>query len=242
MLQSTRGIFQPIFHPAHELKLFDAGGSRFLKDSHLVGRRRSRLQLPPPETQTRARINDKIRVPQVRLIDHEGVQIGVVSIHEALSRAQAAGYDLVEVAAEAKPPVCRIQDYSKFLFELQKKERQAKANAHKVDTKEVRLRPGTGIGDIEIKAKHAREFLSEGHKISILLQFRGREMSHKELGIETVKRFIEKLEGMARMEQEPRLEGKRMYALLVPVAKKPVTAPAAHPAPHPAPQPAASAE
>lgn len=187
--------------------------------------------------QNRARINDKIRVPQVRLIDQNGAQVGVVSIAEALAKAQAAGFDLVEVAAEAKPPVCRIQDYSKFLFELQKKERQAKANAHKVDTKEVRLRPGTGVGDVDIKAKHAREFLAEGHKISILLQFRGREMSHKELGMEAIKRFVEKLEGMARMEQEPRLEGKRMYALLVPTAKKPVVAPAAdaaHSEAHPA--------
>ncbi len=191
--------------------------------------------------QNRARINDKIRVPLVRLIDQNGVQVGVVPIAEALAKAQAAGFDLVEVAAEAKPPVCRIQDYSKFLFELQKKERQAKANAHKVDTKEVRLRPGTGEGDVDIKAKHAREFLAEGHKVSILLQFRGREMSHKELGLEAIKRFVEKLEGMARMEQEPRLEGKRMYALLVPVAKKPVAAapaPAAASAPAPVRAPA----
>jgi translation initiation factor IF-3 len=186
----------------------------------LIGRRRSRIPLPPPDVQNRARINDKIRVPQVRLIDQNGEQVGILPTHEAMARAQAAGLDLVEVAAEAKPPVCRIQDYSKFLFEMQKKERQAKSNAHKVDTKEVRLRPGTGEGDIDIKAKHAREFLAEGHKVSILLQFRGREMSHKELGLAVVKRFMDKLEGAARMEQEPRLEGKRMYALLVPTAKK----------------------
>jgi len=194
-------------------------------DLLLIGRRRSRIPLPLPEVQNRARINDKIRVPQVRLIDQNGVQVGVVGATDALARAQAAGLDLVEVAAEAKPPVCRIQDYSKYLFELQKKERQAKANAHKVDTKEVRLRPGTGEGDVDIKAKHAREFLAEGHKISILLQFRGREMSHKELGLEAVKRFVQKLDGMAKMEQEPRLEGKRMYALLVPVPKKQVIQP-----------------
>lgn len=201
----------------------------------MIGRRRSRMPLPLPETQNRARINDKIRVPQVRLIDQHGEQIGVVSIAEALAKAVAAGVDLVEVAPEAKPPVCRIQDYSKFLFELQKKERQAKANAHRVDTKEVRLRPGTGVGDVDIKAKHAREFLAEGHKISILLQFRGREMSHKELGMAAIKRFVEKLDGMARMEQEPRLEGKRMYALLVPTAKKPAAAEPTTPAPVPTP-------
>ena len=131
-----------------------------------------------------------------------------------MMKAQTAGLDLVEVSADAKPPVCRIQDYSKFLFELQKKERQAKANAHKVDTKEVRLRPGTGVGDIEIKAKHAREFLNEGHKVAILLQFRGREMSHKEIGIEQIKKFAAMLADVAKMEQEPRQEGRRMMALL----------------------------
>jgi translation initiation factor IF-3 len=174
------------------------------------------MPLPPPESGNRARINDKIRVPSVRLIDEKGGQVGIVPIADALQRAQTAGLDLVEVSADAKPPVCRIQDYSKYLFELQKKERQAKANAHRVDTKEVRLRPGTGEGDIEIKAKHARAFLAEGHKVSILLQFRGREMSHRELGLEVIRRFTDKLEGMAKMEQEPRQEGRRMMALLTP--------------------------
>lgn len=180
----------------------------------MIGRRRSRLPLPLPENANRARVNDKIRVPAVRLIDEQGTQLGVVPIMEALQKAQTAGLDLVEVSADAKPPVCRIQDYSKFLFELQKKERQAKSNAHKSDTKEVRLRPGTGQGDIDIKAKHAREFLMEGHKVSILLQFRGREMSHKELGIEMIGKFAAMLADIAKMEQMPRQEGKRMFALL----------------------------
>jgi translation initiation factor IF-3 len=183
-------------------------------------RRRSRLPLPLPEQNNRARINDKIRVPTVRLIDENGAQVGVVAIQDALNKAVAAGLDLVEVAADARPPVCRIQDYSKFLFELQKKERQAKANAHKVDTKEIRLRPGTGDGDLDIKGKHAREFLEEGHKVAILLQFRGREMSHKELGLEMIRKFMTRIEDMARMEQEPRQEGRRMMALVVPTAKK----------------------
>jgi len=181
----------------------------------LIGRRRSRIPLPLPENNNRARVNDKIRVPAVRLIDETGTQVGVVPIQEALTKAQTAGLDLVEVSPDAKPPVCRIQDYSKFLFEQQKKDRQAKANAHKSDTKEVRLRPGTGQGDIDIKAKHAREFLAEGHKVSILLQFRGREMSHRELGIEMIRKFAAQLGDIAKMEQEPRQEGKRMFALLV---------------------------
>ncbi len=181
----------------------------------MIGRRRSRIPLPLPENNNRARVNDKIRVPTVRLIDETGQQIGVISVQEALAKAQAVGLDLVEVSPDAKPPVCRIQDYSKFLFEQQKKDRQAKANAHKSETKEVRLRPGTGQGDIDIKAKHAREFLTEGHKVSILLQFRGREMSHRELGIEMIRKFATQLGDIAKMEQEPRQEGKRMFALLV---------------------------
>ena len=193
--------------------------ANLLKEFHLIGRRRSRIPVPPPEHANRARINDKIRVPQVRLIDQNGAQVGVVAIMEALRMAQEAGFDLVEVAADAKPPVCKIQDYSKFLFELQKKERSAKANAHKVDTKEVRLRPGTGDGDLEIKAKHAREFLLEGHKVSLQLRFRGREMSHKELGIEMIRKFARMLDDCAKIEQEPRAEGRGMNALLVPIKK-----------------------
>jgi translation initiation factor IF-3 len=188
-------------------------------ESPLLGRRRSRIPLPPPEHANRARVNDKIRALSVRLIDHEGTQIGVVPIEEARQRAQTVGLDLVEVAAEAKPPVCRIQDYSKYLFEQQKKERQAKANAHKSDTKEVRLRPGTGDGDLDIKAKHAREFLDGGHKVAIMLQFRGRELSHKELGLEMIRKFSGMLQDIAKMEQEPRIEGKRMHALLAPTKR-----------------------
>jgi len=182
----------------------------------LIGRRRSRIPVPPPEHANRARINDKIRAISVRLIDHDGAQVGVVTIQDALRRAQEAGFDLVEVAADAKPPVCKIQDYSKFLFELQKKDRAAKANAHKVETKEVRLRPGTGDGDLDIKAKHAREFILDGHKVSLQLRFRGREMSHKELGIEMIRKFAHMLEDCAKIEQEPRAEGRGMNALLVP--------------------------
>lgn len=186
----------------------------------MIGRRRSRIPIPPPEHQNRARVNEKIRAPDVRLIDEKGEQVGVMRVEEARSRAVAAGHDLVEVAPEAKPPVCRIMDYGKYLFELQKKERQAKAHAHKTDTKEVRLRPGTGDGDLNIKVKHAREFLEEGHKVAILLQFRGRELSHRELGIEMIKRFASLVDDLGKIEQEPRLEGKRMHALISPSNKK----------------------
>ncbi len=184
----------------------------------MLGRRRSRIPITPPEHANRARTNDKIRGPTVRLIDENAVQVGVVTVEEARSRAIAAALDLVQLA-DGPPPVCRIMDYSKFLFEQQKKDRQAKAKAHKVDTKEVRLRPGTGDGDLEIKAKHAREFMAEGHKVALQLQFRGREMSHKELGLEMIRKFTALLADVAKMEQEPKMEGRRMNALLAPIKK-----------------------
>ena len=184
----------------------------------MIGRRRSRIPIPPPEHANRARVNEKIRSPQVRLIDEKGEQVGVMTVEEARSRSIAAGFDLVEVAADAKPPVCRIMDYGKYLFELQKKERQAKAHAHKTDTKEVRLKPFTDKGDFDIKVKHARAFMGEGHKVAILLQFRGRELAHRELGIDIIKRFAVALQDLGKMEQEPRLEGKRMHALIAPTA------------------------
>lgn len=185
----------------------------------MIGRRRSRVPIPPPEHANRARVNEKVRAPQVRLIDENGNQLGVMTSDEARMKAVAAGFDLVEVAPEAKPPVCRIMDYGKYLFELQKKERQAKSNAHKSETKEVRLRPGTGDGDFDIKVRHAREFLEEGHKIAILLQFRGREMAHRELGIEMIRRFGTAVEDLGKIDQEPRLEGKRMHAIISPTKK-----------------------
>lgn len=185
----------------------------------MLGRRRSRIPIPPPEQTQRARINDKIRAPQVRLIDENGQQVGIMSIEEARSRAMAAGFDLVEVAPDAKPPVCRIMDYGKYLFEQQKKERQAKAHAHRTDIKEVRLKPATGQGDFEVKVRNARTFLQEGHKVAVQLQFRGRELAHRELGVEMLQRFATALADIARVEQEPRLEGKRLHALLAPVKR-----------------------
>lgn len=185
----------------------------------MIGRRRSRIPIPPPEHANRARVNEKIRAPQIRLIDEQGGQVGVMNLEEARSRAVAAGYDLVEVAPDAKPPVCRIMDYGKYLFELQKKERQAKAHAHKTDTKEVRLKPFTGQGDLDLKIKHSRAFLEEGHKVAILLQFRGRELSHRELGLDMIRRFATALDDIGKLEQEPRLEGKRMHALIAPSRK-----------------------
>jgi translation initiation factor IF-3 len=158
-------------------------------------------------------------VPNVRLIDEEGNQVGVVSVDDARTRASNAEMDLVEVAPNAKPPVCRIMDYGKFLFEQQKKDRAQKKKQTGLDQKEIRLRPGTGQGDMEIKAKHAREFLEEGHKVGIQLQFRGRERAHPEVAIEQIQKFAKMLEDIAKIEQMPKQEGRRMNALLAPTKK-----------------------
>lgn len=174
-----------------------------------------RIPVPPPDT-NRARVNEKIRVPQILLIDEEGEKIGIIPTDEARSRAVAAELDLVEVAPNARPPVCRIMDFGKYIFEQQKKERSQRRKQQGQDTKEVRLRPGTGQGDLEIKAKHAREFLEEGNKVGIQLLFRGREQAHPEVGIDMIRRFAAMLDDIAKVEQEPRKEGRRMNALLAP--------------------------
>lgn len=188
------------------------------KESYLRGRRRMRVPVPPPDM-NRARVNDKIRVSSVRLINAEGEQLGVVSIDDARRAAQEAELDLVEVAPNARPPVCRIMDYGKFLFEQQKKERAQKKRQASTDVKEIRLRPGTGKGDMEIKARHAREFIADGHKVGIQLQFRGRERAHPEIAIEVIDAFAKMLEDVAKMEQAPRQEGRRMNAVLAPIKK-----------------------
>ena len=188
------------------------------EEPYLRGRRRLRVPVPPPDT-NRARVNDQIRVSSVRLIDNEGEQRGVVSIDEARRAASEAELDLVEVAPTARPPVCRIMDYGKFLFEQQKKDRAQRKRQASTDIKEIRLRPGTGKGDMEIKAKHVREFLAEGHKVSIQLQFRGRERAHPEVAVEVIQRFAALVEDVAKIEQAPRQEGRRMNAVLAP--KKP---------------------
>jgi len=182
----------------------------------LRSRRRLRAPIPPPENH-RARINERIRIPTIRLIDQDGEQVGVVDTDEARSMAEKAELDLVEVAPQAKPPVCRIMDYGKYLFELQKKERAQRRKQAGSELKEVRLRPGTGKGDLDVKAKAAREFLATGHKVGLQLMFRGREQAHPEIGIEMIRKFAEMLEDVATVEQAPRKEGRRMNAVLAPL-------------------------
>jgi len=154
----------------------------------------------------------------VRLIDGANNQIGIVDREEALNMAQEAGLDLVEVAPTSDPPVCRLMDYGKWLYEQKRKLREAhkKSIRHTATLKEIRLRPETDTRDIEIKVKHGREFLEKGHKVQFTLFFRGRQMLHRDHGFEMLEQITETLIDVSKIERPSRISGKRMTLLLVP--------------------------
>ena len=184
-------------------------------------------------------INEQIRDPQVRLISEEGEQLGIVSAEEALHIATEAGYDLVKIAPNSVPPVCRIMDYGKFRFEQAKKEKEAKKNQRVIEIKEIRMSPGIDTNDFNTKLKNAQKFLSDGDRVKVSVRFRGREMAHTEIGTELLKDFAEKCTEIANMDKAPKLEGRNMSMFLSP---KP-TAPAKKPAKPKTPkQPSPSAE
>ena len=165
----------------------------------------------------KTRLNREINVREVRLIDAEGEQVGVVSTREALEMAAESGMDLVEISPNAVPPVCRIMDYGKLLYEQskQKKERKQK----RTQIKEIKLRPGTDDGDYQVKLRNLIRFLEEGDKVKITLRFRGREMVHQELGVQMMDRLKIDLVELAVIEQTPRLEGRQMVMMLGPKKK-----------------------
>ncbi len=162
------------------------------------------------------RINDRIRVKEVRVVNPDGVQLGVLPIEEALQRASSLGFDLVEVAPDARPPVCRIMDYGKYRYEQSKKARAARKKQTIIQVKEIKLRPKTEEHDFQFKARHAERFLTEGNKVKVTLMFRGREVLHMDLGRKLLDRFVEVLKDAAAVEQSPRLEGRSMVLLLSP--------------------------
>ncbi|SCZ49160.1 translation initiation factor IF-3 [Thiohalomonas denitrificans] len=166
------------------------------------------------------RLNDQIRVPEVRLIDQDSNQVGVVPIEEALSAAAEVDMDLVEVAPEAKPPVCRIMDHGKFIFEENKKKQAAKKKQKQVQLKEVKFRPGTDIGDYQVKLRNLVRFLEAGDRVKVTLRFRGREMAHQDLGRKLLKRVEADLEGLGVVEQFPKMEGRQMIMIIVPKKKQ----------------------
>jgi translation initiation factor IF-3 len=167
----------------------------------------------------RVRRNDEIDAREVRLIDSSGDQRGVMSFNDALEIARDEGLDLVEVSPNADPPVCRIMDFGKFLFEQNKKAQSARRKQKQVHVKEIKFRPGTDEGDYQVKLRKLREFLEIGDKTKVTLRFRGREMAHKELGAQLLARVRDDLEELANVEQMPQLEGRQMVMVLAPKKK-----------------------
>lgn len=156
----------------------------------------------------------------MRVIDKDGSQLGVISISEALTKAELSGLDLVEISPNAEPPVCKIIDYGKFRYQQTKKEKESKKTQHQVKVKEVKIKPNTDEHDLMTKLKHAREFLTKGNKVRITCVFRGREMQHPEIGMNAVKRMIEDLSDLSTPEAEPKLLGKNLSVVMAPGAKK----------------------
>jgi len=176
------------------------------------------VSIAKPE-EDRVRINEAIRVKQVRVIDEEGNQLGIMSPIDAMQEANERGYDLVEVAPNGQPPVCRIMDYGKYKYQQAKRAKESKKHQHIVSIKEVKFRPKIGVHDFEYKINHAKEFLSEGNKVKITVMFRGREMAHPEFGHDILKRVMVELADMVIERPEPtmqRLEGRTMTMMLTP--------------------------
>jgi len=164
-------------------------------------------------------VNGEIRYPRVRLIDAEGRHTGIVDLMQALDMAAQASLDLVEISPGAEPPVCRIMDYGKYRYELNRKERDARKKQQSGGLKEIKLRPNTDQHDYDFKVKHAREFLGERHKVKVTVVFRGRQLVYKDQGFELLQKFAADLAEVATVEREPLLEGKQVTLLLAPVRK-----------------------
>lgn len=166
------------------------------------------------------KLNDGIRAREVRLIDANGDQVGIVSKREALDRAEQAELDLVLVAPNAKPPVCRIMDYGKYRFEQQKKEREARKKQKVVNVKEVRLSPNIEEHDFNTKLRNARKFLSKGDKVKAAIRFRGRAITHSSIGRDILERLADETKDVATVETKPKMEGRSMFLMLAPMSDK----------------------
>ena len=171
-------------------------------------------------------INEQIRDAEVRLIDDEGEQLGIVSAEEALRIATERGFDLVKIAPNSNPPVCRIMDYGKFRFEQAKKEKEARKNQRIIEVKEVRMSPGIDTNDFNTKLKNATRFLQDGDRVKVSVRFRGREMAHTDIGADLLRDFAEKCQEVANMDKAPKLEGRNMFMFLSPKPAAPAKKPA----------------
>ncbi|WP_044028454.1 translation initiation factor IF-3 [Dinoroseobacter shibae] len=173
----------------------------------------------PPQRDTGPRVNGRIRAPEIRLIDADGENAGVVTPREAMRMAEEAGLDLVEISPNANPPVCKIMDFGKFKYEQQKRESEARKKQKTIDVKEVKFRPNTDTHDYQVKMRNVFKFLEGGDKVKVTLRFRGREMAHQNLGRELLERVAEDTKEIGKVENMPKMEGRQMVMMIGPLAK-----------------------
>ncbi len=172
--------------------------------------------MPAPPTRDGPRVNEEIRVPQVRLIDEDGEMIGVMSARDAVLRAFSVGLDLLEISPNAEPPVCKILDFGKFKYEQQKKKNEAKKKQKVVEIKEVKVRPNIDENDYQVKMRAMKSFIEEGDKVKVTLRFRGREMAHQDIGIKVLERIRAEMDAATKVEQMPKMENRQMVMVLSP--------------------------
>jgi bacterial translation initiation factor 3 (bIF-3) len=177
------------------------------------------LEEPAIAAPKRNRVNREINIPEVRLIGADGNQIGVVSTREALAMAEEAGLDLVEIVPTSEPPVCRLMDFGRFLFDQKKRKSEAKKKQKQVQIKEIKFRPGTDEGDYQVKLRNLTRFLNDGDKAKVTMRFRGREHAHRELGLDLLRRIENDLADISIVEQQPLMEGRQMVMVLGPKKK-----------------------
>ena len=162
------------------------------------------------------RVNRDIAVAQVRLIDEQGENVGIVAKDEAIERAEDAGMDLVEISPGADPPVCKILDYGRFKYQDQKKKNEARKKQKTIDIKEIKMRPNIDTHDYDVKMRSINRFIADGDKVKVTMRFRGREMVHQELGLKVLDRVRDQLDEVAKVEQFPKMEGRQMIMVVAP--------------------------
>jgi translation initiation factor IF-3 len=170
----------------------------------------------PPQRETGPRVNDRIRAPEIRLIGAEGENLGVVKPHQAMMLAEEAGLDLVEISPNAVPPVCKIMDFGRYKYEVQKREAEARKKQKIIEIKEIKFRPNTDTHDYEVKMRSIFRFLEEGDKVKVTMRFRGREMAHQNIGAELLQRVAGDVDGVGKVESMPKLEGRQMIMMIAP--------------------------
>ncbi|MFB9150198.1 translation initiation factor IF-3 [Roseovarius ramblicola] len=173
----------------------------------------------PPTRDTGPRVNSRIRSDEIRLIGADGENVGVVSPARALEMAEEVGLDLVEISPNAQPPVCKIMDFGKYKYEQQKREAEARRKQKTIEVKEVKFRPNTDTHDYDVKMRNVFKFLEAGDKVKVTLRFRGREMAHQNLGRDLLERIAGDVEGVGRIENMPKMEGRQMIMIIGPGAK-----------------------